>query len=172
MSMDNSYAPKTKGFRKLPKPKHAEQYSLKECAKFQPWKCVLKVEVDRFDLEPIDYVIFLRALSPDDVQQTAWSAFMIWEHMRSGIPEWDYPKVSEQVPSECFKLTEDQYMEFWKEAQKYPHVSTGDKRNPSIFRFAKPGWNQRSGLIKPGNSSIIVPDKSAIDAVMRTKPRK
>lgn len=169
--MDDSYRKKTKHFRRLPKPKHAEMYSLQECAKFQPWKCILKVEVDEYDLEPIDYEIYLRAQSPDDVQQTAYACFMIWEHQRSGIPEYEYPKVSEHVPSEAFKLTEDQYMEFWKEAQTYPHVATGDKRNPSIFRFAKPGWNRRSGIIKPNAPSIIVPDKTAIDAVERTKQR-
>lgn len=172
MSMDKSYTPKTKVFRRLPKPKHAEEYTTKECARFQPWMCILKVEVDQFDLEPIDYVIFLRALNAEDVQATAWKAFMVWEHLRSGIHEDDYPKVSTQVQSVAYTLTEDQYMEFWKEAQSYPHVATGGNINPTIFRFAKPGWNHRSGIIKPGNASIIVPDKSAIAAVMRTKTRQ
>ena len=152
---------KKKRWVRLEKPKHPECYSLEECAAFQPWKVDLKVENDVGASEPIllDYTIFLRAPSVNDAQYTAYQAFIIWERVKPGIPDWEeFPRVSTLLPSEAEKLTEDQYKEFWKEAQRYPHVSTGMKENPTIFRFAKPGWqNPENSLFVPGKSKIIVP---------------
>lgn len=165
-----------KGFIELERPKHPECYSLEECAHFQPWKVILKVEpswedsVD-MDFEPIDYEIYLRAPSPHDAQWTAHGAFTVWEHVRTGIPENEYPMISDRVPSEAIKLTEKDYMEFWKEAQRYPHVSTGMKENPTIFRFAKPGWNKTGGRAGHGNASIIMPDMDGIKSVQATKQK-
>lgn len=163
-----------KGYTTIDRPKHAECLSLKECAYFQPWKVVLKVEptwedsVD-MDFEPIDYVIYLRAPSPSDAQYTAAGAFTIWEHTRPGIDEDDYPKISDRVHSEAYKLSEQDYMEAWKEAQRYPHVKTGMKENPTIFRFAKPGWNKTGGRAGHGNASIIMPDMEGIKSVQAAK---
>ena len=60
--------------------------------------------------------------------------------------------------AEAEKLSESQWYEFWKEAQAYPHIKLGMSENPTVFRFKKPDWDKRSGLLSSGNSSIIVPD--------------
>ena len=141
----------------LKRPKYKEQYSLEECAKFQPWKVTLKVELDDNDPEPVDYDIFCRAASPDEAQFLCYTMFNYWTHIRPKNLS-AFPRVSTQVHSEAEKLSESQWSEFWKEAQTYPHVKLGMSENPSVFRFKKPDWDKRSGIINPNGSSIIVPD--------------
>lgn len=147
----------TSRFVKLERPKYKEQHSTEECMKFQPWKVTLKVELDDEDPEPVDYEMFCRAQSPGEAQFFCYSLFNYWTHIRPGNLSI-YPKVSTEVHSIAEKLSEDQWYEFWKEAQTYPHVKLGMKENPTAFRFVKVGWDKRSGIITPGNASIIVPD--------------
>lgn len=167
---------KEKRWVKLEKPKHPECYSLEECAAFQPWRVDLKVENDVGGEEPVilTYTVFLRAPSVHDAQYTAYQCFIIWERLRPGIEDWEeYPKICTSIPSEAEKLTEEQYKEYWKEAQYYPNTFTGMRDNPTIFRFAKPGWQYpENSLIKPKAPKIIVPDKSAIDKVNKSKNKK
>lgn len=167
---------KHKRFIQLEEPKHPECYSLKECAAFQPWRVVLKVEPSYedsldMDFEPLDYEIFLRAPGPQDAQYTAHALFNIWEHVWPKIPLDDYPQISEGIPSEAEKLSEDQYKEFWREAQHYPHwpANRSANDNPTFFRFVKPGWDRTGGRAGHGNASIIVPDKSGIASVQAAK---
>ena len=141
----------------LKRPKYKEQYSTEECAKFQPWKVTLKVELDDEDPEPVDYDIFCRAASPDEAQFLCYTMFHYWTHIRPKNLS-QFPRVSTQVHSEAEKLSESQWYEFWKEAQTYPHIKLGMSENPTVFRFKKPEWDKRSGLLSSGNSSIIVPD--------------
>lgn len=160
---DGTIKRKTQKWVTMERPKHFEAYSTKESLAFQPWKVDLKVEIDADDLTPIDYTIFVRAQSPSNAQYMAFAAFTKWEHVDPEIEDpWPRVCTGEHNPSTAEKLTEDQWFSFWAEAQFYPHVCVGMRQNPSLFRFAKPGWNHRGGLIRPGNSSIIVPDKSSI----------
>lgn len=160
---DGTLKRKTKRWVTMERPKHMEAYSTKESMAFQPWKVDLKVEIDREDLTPIDYTIFVRAQNAANAQYMCFAAFTQWEHVDPEIEDpWPRVCTGEYNPSVAEKLTEDQWFSFWTEAQFYPHVYVGMRENPSMFRFAKPGWNHRGGLIKKGNASIIVPDKSAI----------
>lgn len=163
---------KEKKLVSMQRPLHPEAYSTKESAAFQPWKVDLKVEIDAEDPTPITYTIFCRAQNVHNAQYMAYIAFTSWEHAMPEIEDV-YPRVctGEDTPSEAEKLSEDQWNAFWAEAQFYPHVYIGMRENPSIFRFAKPGWADRGGIIK-GNSSIIMPDKSAITASMRAEMAK
>ncbi len=121
------------------KPKHAEEHSLEESSTFTPWKIDLVVELYNYDVTPITYTIFLKAPSPFAAQSTAYKIFMYLEHTM-GTPDGEFPRVSTEVESVAHKLDDKTYNEFWKEAQSYEHIAFGDKRSPSAFRFAKPGW--------------------------------
>lgn len=157
---------KKKKFIKLKRPKHPEMYSSEECSKFTPWKVTLKIEnipPHMTDAVIIDYDVYLRAPSVHDAQYTAYQCFIIWERIRPGISEVEeFPRICTSIPSEAIKLTEDQYKSFWIEAQSYPHTCTGMRENPSIFRFAKPGWQYPEGHIFVPGHTISVPDKSKI----------
>lgn len=163
---------KEKKLVSMQRPKHPEAYSTEESLAFQPWKVDLKVEIDAADPTPITYTIFCRAQNVHNAQYMAYIAFTSWEHAMPEIEDV-YPRVctGEDSPSEAEKLSEDQWKAFWAEAQFYPHVYIGMRENPSIFRFAKPGWAARGGIIK-GNTSIIMPDKSAITDSVRAEMAK
>lgn len=169
---DGTIKRKVKRYVTMERPKHPEAYSTREYAAFQPWKVDLKIELDANDPEPIVYTIFCRAQNVHNAQYMAYHVFQKWEHVDPEIED-PYPRVctGKDNPSEAEMLTEDQWDEFWKEAQRYDHVYIGMRENPSIFRFAKPGWFKRSGFIQ-GNSNIIVPDKSSITPQMRAQMRK
>lgn len=150
----------------LKKPKYSKEISLEESAKFQPWKVDLKVEIDVGSDKPetIPYTIFLRAKDPSEVQYLAYMIFTTLERIRPGIPDYKkYPCIAsgQENASECEKLTEDQYMSFWKEAQFYPHASSGFKDNPSFFRFDTSG--------KSVKKTIVSPDLFTIKKVEKTK---
>ena len=151
-------------FVRLKKPKYKEEYSTEECARFQPWRVVLKVELDDEDPEPVDYEMFCRANSPDEAQFLCHTLFNYWTHVQPGNMS-EYPQVSTEVYSEAEKLTEDQWYEFLKEANRYPNVKLGMKDNPSVFRFVKVGWDNRSGILGKGNTSIITPGAEAWESV-------
>lgn len=152
-------------------PKHKEEYSLRECAAFQPWHVVLMIELDADDPEPVPYELFLRAPSPNDAQYTAYSVFKLWEH--DHLDSDDYPIISTSSDGHyAEKLTEDQWDSMVKDMKKYPHKKAGMPDNPTIFRIIKPGWDKRSGLLKGTGRSIIVPDMATVKAVTDVHKKK
>lgn len=155
------------GYKVVAKPKHAEEHSTRESLDFTPWKITLKVEVDRFEPEPVDYDIYLRSPSPAKAQWLAYGAFMKWEHHAKGIPDDDWPMVSERVSSEAQKLTEKDYEEMWKVAQQHPCYFAGMHENPYIFRFTTPEWYEI--LQRRKRRSILVPDKAGWATVAQRK---
>lgn len=170
--VDGTIKRKKKVWKRMERPKHPEAYSTREYAAFQPWKIDLKVEIDNLDPTPITYTIFCRAQNVHNAQYMAYAAFMTWEHVNPEIEDpWPRVCTGEDQPSEAEKLSEDQWEAFWKEAQSYPHVYVGMRENPSIFRFAKPGWNHRGGILDGTGKSIIVPDKSSITPMMKAQMR-
>lgn len=159
----------------LTKPKHAEEFSLEECAAFQPWYVVLKVSVNEYDPEPVDYDVYCRAPSPDDAQMTAYSIFMIWAHPwirgEAALSTTQYPQICVSVPSEAYALDESQWKDAFNTARKSNRfLYAGMKANPSIFRVDKKDWDKGSGLGNGfGKHSIIVPDTAAIASVQKQK---
>lgn len=115
-------------------------YSTKECAAFQPWHVILQVYMSPEETEPQDYEIYLRAPSPSDAQWTAYAVFNILEKLQQGLPkDAEYPDVANGRGSTAEAISEEEYMEAWKEAQHYPHVKGGMQENPSVFRFVRTG---------------------------------
>lgn len=162
--------PKKKRYVRLPKPKHAEEYSLEECAKFQPWKVVLKVEISYEDDEPRDYEVYLRASGPDDASYTAYHVFNIWEHaQRPDREDPEYPRISTRQQSEAFRISEDLYASEWKIAQKYDYLCAGDRRNPTIFRYVPKGWDATKSIVLPKPPALLMPTKAELDKVTATK---
>lgn len=162
---------KTHRVCKMEVPKYKEEFSLRECAAFQPWRVVLMIELDAEDPEPVAYELYLRSPSPNDAQYTAFSAFQLWEH--DSIDSDDYPIVSAESHDHfAEKLTEDQWDSLVKDMQKYPHKKAGMKDNPTIFRIIKPGWDKRSGLLSGIGKSIIVPDMATVKAVTEAHKNK
>lgn len=155
---------KTHRVVKMEVPKHKEEFSLRECAAFQPWRVVIMIELDADDPEPVPYEVYLRAPSPNDAQYTAFSAFQLWEH--PCLDSDAYPIVSTESRDHfAEKLTEDQWDSLVKDMKKYPHKKAGMPENPTIFRIIKPGWDKRSGLLRGTGKSIIVPDMATVNAV-------
>lgn len=148
-------------FRKVERPKYAEELSTRESNKFQPWRVTLKIEPSMVDREPIDYDIYLRCETPEQAQWTAYSAFTAWEKTRVGLTDIDWPRVSEEVPSEAFPLDEDTWSSIWKYAKaNLPCRWTGMDENPSIFRFTDDKWVAE--MKKRKKRSILVPEKKPI----------
>lgn len=160
----------------LERPKHAEQYSLKECAAFQPWHVILKVVMTYENPEPEDYDIYLRAPSPYTAQWTAYAVFNILEKDQQGLPhDALFPEVCPKG-STAEAISEEEYAEAWKEAQHYPHVKGGMKENPSVFRFVRVGHsvnafaNERQrkiistpGMLTAAESAEVAAKMDAID---------
>lgn len=153
---------------KLPPPKYDKTYTLEESALFQPWKVTLRIDIRPEDMEPVEYVVYVRAPKPWDAIFTAQGFFTIVERLNKGLTEiiHPFPRIHEasadardEEQSEAIGLSEDQYMEAWKEAKTYPDtlVAKVSKDNPTIFHFKKPGWDLGNGLIKPGTTNIILP---------------
>lgn len=154
---------------KLPTPKYDKTYTLEESRMFQPWKVNLKIELREEDLLPVDYIVYMRAPSPHDALFTACGFFQIMERHNKGLTDLDlFPRLHETNSAsrsdefiEAEKLTEDQYMEAWKEAQKYENlISRSSKGNPTIFHFKKAGWDHTGGLVKANSTTLIVPGRS------------
>lgn len=153
------------------KPKHREEFSLRECAMFQPWRFDLMIELDAHDPEPVLYQIYLRAPRPQDAQITGYMAFMLWEHGTTDVPPDTYPHESWDVKSYIYGIDEAEWDRAWEES-KWPGYScrtAGDPQNPTVFHIIKPGWDKRSGLLRGLGNSIIVPDTAAIKAVEAQK---
>lgn len=129
---------------KLKRPKHPEMYSSKECAAFRPWRVVLQVRMTEDDVDPVPYEVYLRAKSVKEAQWTAVAVFNILEKIQQGLPaDAMYPDIAEtgttSEESIAELLTEEEYMERWREAQYYPHVKGGMQENPTVFRFVRTG---------------------------------
>lgn len=169
MTIDNPNAiPKKKyGYKKIARPKHAEEHSTAESYAFNPWKVTLKVEIDADEPEPVDYDIYLRAADPYKAQWLAYGAFRKWELRARGLSEDGWPKVSELVPSEAEGISEEQYMTMWKYAQMNPCYFAGMRENPYIFRFTTPEWYET--LKKRMRRSIVVPDAAGWKSVAKKK---
>lgn len=170
---------KSKKFVRMARPKYKEQYSSEESASFQPWRVDLKVELDEFDSTPVTYTVFCRCKDVNDAQIIAFNVFNYLTHilpLSLGIlPEGDpeYPKIctvpeiknykelmTDETTSVAYPLSEDQWYDALKEAHSYNNsFYVGMKENPSIFRFARPGWDDRGGILKGSGRSIIMPDK-------------
>lgn len=169
-SMSEPKKEKKKVYASFKRPKYPEEFSLKECAAFQPWHVVLKVELDANDPEPVDYELFLRAKDPADAQWTAHDVFMIWEKVNKNDYN-AYPQVSTLVPSSAEPITEDDWNDAWKSAQRTTHLKAGMEENPTIFRIIKPDWDKRSGILSGEGRSIILPDTQSIQFVESTRNR-
>lgn len=112
-----------------------EELSSNEHGGLFPFYCDLAVEL-YMGAEPIHYRSYFRAPDLGAAQAAAFQAFEYFEHERNGLTEMDYPAISNKYRSKLIGLTEDQYKEFWKEAQKANWcVHVGHKKNPTWFRF-------------------------------------
>lgn len=137
-----------------------EELSSKEHGGLWPFKVDLAVEIAP-NTDPITYTMFLRAPNINDAMYAAVVAFDYYEHERPGIAS-EFPRISDSrvKKSILIGLDEDQYMEFWKEAQRskyYAHA--GNRKNPSWFRFVNDDdWAELEAFRKPKSSTIIVPD--------------
>lgn len=151
---------------KLPAPKYDKTYTLEESAMFRPWKVDLKVELREEDLTPVTYTVYLRAPSPTDALFTACAVFQINERTNKGLTAFDeFPRLHttdansrQDEFNEAEALTEDQYMEAWREAKTYPNCkAVARKDNPTLFHFKKPGWDHTGGLVKADSTTLIIP---------------
>lgn len=157
---------KTKGMALLGKDVRPEELSSKEHGGLWPFKVDLAVEVAK-GTEPITYTMFLRAPAINDAMHAAVVAFDYFEHEKPGIVG-EYPRISDNQTkqSTLIGLDEDQYMEFWKEAQMAKaYAFAGNPKNPSWFRFVnEDDWDVQESLRKPKSSTIIVPDINIMTA--------
>jgi hypothetical protein len=140
-----------------------EELSSKEHGGLWPFKVDLAVEIYK-GAEPIKYTIFLRAPDVAAAQYVATMTFEYFEKTRPGI-KTEYPDISNKHQSTMTGLSEEEYMEFWKEAQNFPHVYGGNKKNPSFFRFVK---DEKWAIA--GN--LTLPSKTITNAVQSTVVKK
>lgn len=142
-----------------------EELSSKEHGGLWPFKVDLAVEMFR-GADPITYTIFLRAPDVNAAQYVANLTFTYYEHERINNKN-EYPDISSRHNSALIGLSEEEYQEFWKEAQHFPHYYGGMKKNPSFFHYVK----DANGLI---SGNIKVPNKTQIEIIQNTinKPKK
>lgn len=171
--MSKHYQGKKLAFQKLPTPKHAEEYSTRESGMWQPWKITLKVYLRPEDLTPIDYPIYCRADSPDHAQWTAYYFFLAINDINPDSnedPNTIWPQVVNDTPILGEGITEEEYMDAYDECKKSKYKAIcGDKRNPSMFAFLKPGWD--NGIISAPTAQIYTPTQAQVDAVTKSKLR-
>lgn len=135
-----------------------EELTSKEHGAFIPFKVDLMIKVAE-NRDPVPYTMFLRAPNPYCAMEACIMAFNSMERKRAGVPDYmEYPSVctSDEAESFCYGLYEDQYMEFWKEAQAAKvcrHI--GPKENPSWFMFMNDTEWDLPELMKPAKSNII-----------------
>lgn len=146
-----------KVIRRIAKPKHAEQFSLEESARWQPWRAILKV-TPYAGGDDVDYEVFLRADTPDNVMHTVYQLFNAWEHVLKNRDDYDYPRIRDGYDHFAEKLDEQTYMEQWKLCQRLGEKNgrckhAGDRRNPTVFRYDPEGWDVPR-LIRAGAGDI------------------
>lgn len=165
---------KVKGMALGGKDIRPEELSSKEHGGLWPFKIDLQVELYE-GAEPITYTMFLRAPAVNDAMHVAVVSFDYFEHERPGITS-EYPRISNRKDkqSTLIGLDEDQYMEFWKEAQMAKHYAfAGNRKSPSWFRFVNDDdWDLPDILKKPKSNTILVPDMSTINAPDIVKKKK
>jgi hypothetical protein len=140
-----------------------EELSSKEHGGLWPFKVDLAVEIYKGS-EPIKYTIFLRAPDVAAAQYVATMTFEYFEKTKPGI-KTEYPDISNKHQSTMTGLSEEEYMEFWKEAQHFPHVYGGNKKNPSFFRYVKDDKWAIAG-------NLTLPSKTITNAVQNTVVKK
>lgn len=164
---------------KLPKPKHAEMYTTRECALFQPLRVVLQV-LPRPNADPVPYEIYLRAATPDDAMWTAYQIFNAWEHpseYKDGGEDYNpyrdglFPQIftGQDPASVGYKITEEDWDAAWKDVQTYGVVNGNSilrapqNDHPSIFRLSPKDWKGKPGLIlTPGMGDIAMVERSRV----------
>lgn len=157
---------------KLPKPKHAEYYTSRECALFQPLHIVLQV-VPSPGADPVEYELYLRAASQDDAMWTAFQIFNAWEHpseYREGNDDYNpyrdglFPQIytGQEPASTGEKISEEEWDTAWKDTKKlsqlagYRLLKAPQNDNPSIFRLERPGWKKTTRMQYTDGKSIII----------------
>lgn len=155
---------KVKGMQTLGKNVRPEELSSKEHGGLWPFKVDLAVELFK-GADPITYTMFLRAPAINDAMHCAVVAFDYFEHERPGIID-EYPRISDNKlkQSKLIGLDEDQYQEFWKEAQRSKYFAhAGPKENPVWFRFVNDDdWDLLESMRKPKSKTIIIPSVSVM----------
>lgn len=143
-----------------------EELSSKEHGGLWPFKADLAVEPYRGG-EPITYTMFFRAPNLSDAMHIAVVSFDYFEHERPGITD-EYPRISDNrvKKSTIIGLDEDQYMEFWKEAQMAKHFAfAGNRKNPSWFRFVdSDDWHLPDFLQTPKSKTLYIPSAQVMSA--------
>lgn len=129
--------------------------------------------------------MFLRAPELNDAMWTAVAAFNYYEHELPCVIG-EYPRIcgrESELKSIAIGLSEEQYNDFWKEAQKAKEcVFAGMRENPSWFRFVNEKEiremnNLKSSVTKsvivPSldsfNDSLVKKNKSILDAGKKRK---
>lgn len=133
-----------------------EELSSQEHGAFIPFKVDLAIKVSA-DSDPVTYTMFLRAPSPYLCMEAARMAFNSIERDKLGITG-EYPCIccTNEAKSWATGLTEDQYMEFWKEAQMAKVCRRiGPKSNPSWFMFYNDSPLDLPRLLMPQERKII-----------------
>lgn len=136
-----------------------EELSSDEHGGLWPFKVDLAVEIFK-GADPIIYTIYLRAPDVNAAQYVASMTFDAFEHERPKNYS-EYPTISEKHKSNLIGLSEKEYQEAWKEAQHFPHVYGGNKKNPSFFRYVKDNKWAISGDLK-------IPSKTITNMVQST----
>lgn len=136
-----------------------EELSSKEHGGLWPFKVDLAVEIFK-GADPITYTIFLRAPDVSAAQYVANMTFQYFEHERPKNFN-EYPDISSKHQSKMIGLSEEEYQEFWKEAQHFPHVYGGSKKNPSFFRYVKDDkWSIAGDLQLPTKTQVEIIQKT------------
>jgi len=143
--------------KQVARPKHVEEFSLKEDAQFQPWEVVMLVQPERYDPRLYKTIYYVRAPlgQPGSAAVMANRCWLQWEKIDKGFKFQPYPDTVEQAG--VSRMTEEEWSYVWIEAQRYEHNYEGMKENPSVFTFRKPGYGEEDGKRLPLKSSIIMP---------------
>lgn len=163
---------------------HPDELTSKEHGAFIPFKVDLMVKRTA-DSDPEPYTMYMRAPGPYEAMVVCQMAFNYAERDRLGITG-EYPDIctQDEAESSATGLYEDQYMEFWKEAQMARvcrHI--GPKENPSWFFFTndsnwdvplalkeEPGKVFVGGELSMSDVAKMQRAKSAIDLKLKKKP--
>jgi hypothetical protein len=99
---------------------------------FTPW-CVTLFErrspLDPFKCYPVIY--YVRAEDPAKAAVKAHIEWTLAQQHKGNYGE--YPKLADRAPTE--RMTDKQYMNEWRIAQRFPHAYGGHASNPTWFTF-------------------------------------
>lgn len=169
---------------RLERPKYKEEFSLRECELFQPWRVDLHIARDRYDEEGIMYTIFIRADVPWSAQWGSAAFFDAFERKGPGGRKLEYPDVftidknddPSKSKSVARKIDEKEWEMELKLAEHQPSFKfAGMRDNPTIFSWdIDPNIcrNKNTGIIeRPGNLMVDIP-ASLVNKINSTKDRK